>query len=100
MAGRIAGNGGGWFLCLEACVAFSILKALIPGGHGLVYWFLDLFLCGHRFYARAVGRVGSMHTIATWSWRLRTIRMAILAYFLLYRVSLFMDIFLRQMNCY
>ena len=63
MAGCIAGNGGGWFLCLEACVAFSILKALIPGGQALVYWFLDLFLCGHRFYARAVGRVGSMHTM-------------------------------------
>lgn len=56
MAGCIGANGGGWFLSLEACVAFSILKALIPGGHSLVYWFLDLFLCGHRFYMRA-GRV-------------------------------------------
>ena len=68
------------------------LEGFNTRGHGLVYWFLDLFSCGHRFYAPAVGRVGSMHTIAAWSWRLRTIRMAILEYFLLCRVSLFMDI--------
>ena len=32
MAGCIATNHSGWFLCLKACVAFPILKALMPGG--------------------------------------------------------------------
>ncbi len=49
MAGCIAFNGGGSFLCLEACVAFPSLKALVPWGTWLVYLSLDLFLCGHRF---------------------------------------------------
>ena len=32
MAGCIAANDGGWSLCLDAKVAFPILKALMPGG--------------------------------------------------------------------
>lgn len=60
MAGCIAGNGGGWFVCLEAFVAFSILKASIPGGHSLVYWFLDIFSLRAPFL-RACGGEGWIH---------------------------------------
>ena len=71
----------------------------MPGGHRLVYWSLDLFLCGHRFHVRA-GGVGSMYTIAAWSWLLRTIRMVILEYFMPWNVSSFVDKLLRTMKCY
>ena len=46
MAGCIAGIAGAWFLCLEACVAFSILKALIPGDMVWCIGFLIYFHAG------------------------------------------------------
>ena len=58
MAGCIAANDGDWFLCLEACVAFPILKALNARG--------DMVRCISSLIYFCTGTVSRF--MRGWSW--------------------------------